>query len=106
MTSLDVKESGQIFIGTVSLERRSAERSVIGDVMYLSVYLVWQGPQVCWVLVSTGTSESEVSFITFSYSPTQKHTAARSRPQGDASSCADTHSQTRKYCRNVAAKGI
>lgn len=55
VTSLDVKENGQIFIGTFSLERCSAEQSVIVDVIYLSVYLVWQSPQVCWVLVSTGT---------------------------------------------------
>lgn len=64
VTSLDVKENGQIFIGTFSLERSNAEQSVIVDVMYLSVYLVWQSPQVCWVLVSTGASESKISFIT------------------------------------------
>lgn len=55
VTSLDVKENGQIFIGTFSLERCNAEQSVIVDVIYLSVYLLWQSPQVCWVLVSTGT---------------------------------------------------
>lgn len=67
VTSLDVKENGQIFIGTFSLERYSAEQSVIVDVMYLSLYLVWQSPQVCWVLVSTGARESQISFVTFSY---------------------------------------
>ena len=46
VTSLDVKENGQIFIGTFSLERSNAEQSVIVDVMYLSVYLGWQSPQV------------------------------------------------------------
>ncbi|CAB1444868.1 unnamed protein product [Pleuronectes platessa] len=34
----------------------SAEQSVIGDVMHLSVYLVWQSPQVSRVWVSTGAS--------------------------------------------------
>lgn len=73
VTSLDVKGNGQIFIGTLSLERAGTERGVIGDVMYLSVYLVWQSPQVCWVLVSTGTSESKISFITSSHFPAQTH---------------------------------
>lgn len=73
VTSLDVKENGHIFIGTFSLEHCSVEQSVIGDVMYLSVYLVWQSPQVCWVLISTGTSESEISFITSSYLPSRAH---------------------------------
>lgn len=44
-------ESDQIFIGSVSQEHRGSEQSVIGDVKYLSVYLVWQRPQVrarCW----------------------------------------------------------
>lgn len=40
VSSLDVKENGQIFIGTFSLEACSAEQSVIGDVMYLSVHLI------------------------------------------------------------------
>lgn len=67
VTSLDVKENGQIFIGTFSLERSSAAQSVIGDVMYSSVYLVWQSPQVSRVVVTTGTSESEISFIASSH---------------------------------------
>lgn len=55
MTSLDVKETGEIFIDTISLEQCSTEqRSVIVDVMYLSFYLLWQSPQVCWVMFSTG----------------------------------------------------
>lgn len=73
VTSLDVKGNWQIFIGTLSLEQAGTERGVIGDVMYLSVYLVWQSPQVCWVLVSTGTSESKISFITSSHLPAQTH---------------------------------
>lgn len=80
--SLDVKENGQIFIGTFSLEQGGTEQSVIGDVMYLSVYLVWQSPQVCWVLVSTGTSESEISFI---HLPSQTP-SAHTQPQGGVSS--------------------
>lgn len=82
VTSLDVKENGQIFIGTFSLERSNAEQSVIVDVMYLSVYLVWQSPQVCWVLVSTGASESKISFITLWYFPPRRrtrHTLSASR---------------------------
>lgn len=71
--SLDVKENRHIFIGTFSPEHRGAEQSVIGDVMYLSVYLVWQSPQVCWVLISTGTSESEISFITSAYGLSRTH---------------------------------
>lgn len=71
VTSLDVKENGKIFIGTFSLEQCSAEQSVIVDVMHLSVYLVWQSPQVSWVLVSTGASESKIFFVTFSYLPLQ-----------------------------------
>lgn len=74
LTSLDVKENGQIFIGTSSLEQCSTEQSVIVNVMHLTVYLVWQGPQVCWVLVSTGTSESKISFTTSLYLPSQTHT--------------------------------
>lgn len=55
VTSLDVKETGEIFIDTISLEQCSTEqRSVIVDVMYLSFYLLWQSPQVCWVMLSTG----------------------------------------------------
>lgn len=56
LSSLDAKENGQIFIGTFSLEQCSVEQGVIGDVMYLTVHLVWQSPQVFWVYVSTGTS--------------------------------------------------
>lgn len=55
MTSRDVKEIGQIFIDTTSLEQRGTEqRRVIVDVMYLSFYGLWQSPQVCWALFSTG----------------------------------------------------
>lgn len=87
VTALDVKENGQIFIGTLSLEQCSAEQSVIVDVMYLSVYLVWQSPQVCWVLVSTGTSESEIYFYRLLVLLTNTH----SQPQGDASFHTHTH---------------
>lgn len=55
VTSRDVKEIGQIFIDTVSLERCSREqRRVAVDVMYSSFYGLWQSPQVCWALFSTG----------------------------------------------------
>lgn len=55
VTSRDVKEIGQIFIDTTSLEQRGTEqRRVIVDVMYLSFYGLWQSPQVCWALFSTG----------------------------------------------------
>lgn len=41
VTSLDIKETGEIFIGTIFQERSSTEqRSVIVDVMYLSFYLL------------------------------------------------------------------
>lgn len=109
VTSLDVKENGHIFIGTFSLEPCSAEESVIGDVMYLSVYLVWQSPQVCWVLISTGTSGSEISFITSSYLPSRAH-SAHSQPQGDVSWLTWTHTQRQRgkksSCRNVVVTRI
>lgn len=99
MTSLNVKENGQIFIGTFSLEQRSAELSVIVDVMYLSVYLVWQSPQVCWVLLSTGTSESEIFFF---YHPlVLTLTTTHSQPQGDVRSSTDTYA-----CANTDFKGV
>lgn len=100
VTSLDVKENRQIFIGTFSLERCSVKQSVIGDVMYLSVYLVWQSPQVCWVLISTGTSESETSFITSTYLPSRAHHSVQSQPRGDVGSWGHTltHTRAEKHC--------
>ena len=109
MTSLDVKENGQIFIGTFSLERSNAEQSVIVDVMYLSVYLVWQSPQVCWVLVSTGASESKISFITLLYLPLADTHGTHSQPQGNVTSCIPTRTERHarrlwRRCRNTLVK--
>lgn len=73
VTSLNMKEKSQIFIGTISLEQCGMEKCVTGDVKHLSVYLVWQSPQVWGVLVSTGNSESSSSFITFSCLASQTH---------------------------------
>lgn len=110
VTSLDVKENGQIFIGTFSLEQCNTEWSVIVDVMYLSGYLVWQSPQVCLALVSTGASESEIYFITFSYLSMQTHTS-HTLSLKEKSSYWHTHTQTdtnrlKRSCRYVAVKGI
>lgn len=109
VTSLDVKETGEIFIDTISLEQCSTEqRSVIVDVMYLSFYLLWQSPQVCWVMFSTGAWERNFFNHLLILTPTNTH-STHSQPQGDASSYTNRHARTHRLWmsfRNTLVKGI